>query len=125
MTNRQKVDNLQAQANRIQIEQAQAAPAELLLDPSVQDPARQETTDADPVQAAAPAVSQDDPPPVPVTVVSEGLPPELEGNLGFTPAVPVDTPESGLLARVRALRSNMSVTDDRLTKLQGKPPIKP
>jgi hypothetical protein len=52
------------------------------------------------------------------------LPPELEGNLGFTPPPAPEAEASGLLARVRALRSHMSVTDDRLTKLQGKPPIK-
>ncbi len=125
LTNRQKVDSLQAQANRIQIEQAQAAPAELVLERQDDERAERPDSEAEPAQAAAPARSDEEKPPVAVATISEGLPPELEGNLGFAPAAPTEAAESGLLARVRALRSNMSVTDDRLTKLQSKPPIQP
>lgn len=124
LSNRQKVDLLQAQANRIQIEQAGTAPAELNIERQTPERAAQGAGEADALQAAAPAQAEDAPPPVVVPVASEGLPPELEGNLGFTPPPAPEAEASGLLARVRALRSHMSVTDDRLTKLQGKPPIK-
>ncbi|MFM8863511.1 MAG: hypothetical protein ACKOFG_01040 [Limnohabitans sp.] len=125
LTNRQKVELIQAQANRIQIEQAESAPAELVVERHARDRATQPTFSSEPEPVAAPAIVEDDKPLVGLAVASEGLPPELEGNLGFAPAAAPQAQESGLLARVRALRSNMSVTDDRLSKLQSKPPIKP
>ncbi len=125
LTNRQKVDSLQAQANRIQIEQAQAAPAELALERQADERAERPDAEADPELAAAPARPEEETPQVAVVATSEDLPPELAGNLGFAPAPPAEATDSGLMARVRALRSNMSVTDDRLSKLQSKPPILP
>ncbi len=125
LTNRQKVDSLQAQANRIQIEQAQAAPAELALERQADERAERPDAETDPDRAAAPARPEAEKAQATVAATSEGLPPELEGNLGFAPAAPAEASDSGLLARVRALRSNMSVTDDRLSKLQSKPPILP
>ncbi|MFM8574387.1 MAG: hypothetical protein ACKOBF_00570 [Limnohabitans sp.] len=124
LSNRQKVDLLQAQANRIQIEQAGAAPAELNLERQSPDRAAQAAGEAGPEPAAAPARTEDAPPSVAAPVSVEGLPPELKGNLAFTPPPAPEAEASGLLARVRALRRYMSVTDDRLSKLQGKPPIK-
>jgi len=125
LTNRQKVDSLQAQANRIQIEQAQAAPAELVLERQADERAERPDAEAQPDRAPAPTRAEEEKPQVAVAAINEGLPPELEGNLGFAPVAPAEAAESGLLARVRALRSNMSVTDDRLSKLQSKPPIQP
>lgn len=125
LTNRQKIENLQASANRILVEQAEFRPGDLdiakhassepeLVLPEVDEPPAPPEVPDEPVAAVAP-------PPAPI----EELPPELVGNIGFTPAATPETPESAFLARVKALRNNMSVTDDRLTKLQSKPPVKP
>ena len=123
LSNRQKIEQLQASANLILVKQTEGQPAELdiekhdtpepelVIDPQQDDrlsSPSEETTETVVVQAAP----------------GEDLPAELAGNLGFTPAQE-DPAQSAFLARVRALRNNMSVTDDRLTKLQGKPPVKP
>lgn len=123
LTNRQKIEQLQASANRILVEQTEVQPAELEIekhdDPEAQLVVQAQDGDALPV-AAQTAIE----PAVVVVAPVEELPAELAGNLGFAP--PVEDPaQSAFLARVRALRNNMSVTDDRLTKLQSKPPVKP
>lgn len=125
VTNRQKVNSLQTRANRILIDQEQLPiPERSLQVNAVQGPAGD---GADGQLPNEPALMQQPEAPLPqlAPVPGQVLPPELEGNLGFTPAAAQETPASALLARVRALRSNMSVTDDRLSKLQGKPPLKP
>jgi hypothetical protein len=126
LTNRQKIEQLQATANRIQIEQGQRPPAELEIEEQPQHEPQMQVQ-AHPDSAMTKAVEDEEVAPVaPVVVVPDApaLPPELEGNLAFAPPTQ-DSAQSAFLARVKALRNNMSVTDDRLSKLQSKPPVQP
>lgn len=124
-TNRQKVDSLQARANRIQIEQSQQLPSDLQVQVHTHEPFRldEEGSSFVPAERSG-AVEEEAVQPV-LPQATDDLPPELAGNLGYTPAASAEPSTSAWLARVKALRNNMSVTDDRLSKLQNKPPIKP
>lgn len=127
--NWQRIEQLQAQANRIRIEAersqavagAHASPGERGLSQYDVPPA------ADGIRApeAPPATVRT--PLLPVNTADEpvqvaALPPELSANLDHQSRVE-DVKESALMARLRALKSNMSVAENRLTQL--KPPEPP
>ncbi len=125
LTNRQKIEQLQASANKILVNQAERTLGELEVERHIDPEPDLGLAADDDTPLAAPAAPEDVPAPslVPVAA-SEELPPELAGNLGFAPPAK-ESADSAFLARVRALRNNMSVTDNRLTALQDKAPVKP
>jgi hypothetical protein len=125
LTNRQKIEQLQASANKILIDQAQRPLKTLDIEPQTREAGAVESDSH--TETLEQSAASDEPPSVDNVVsvaATDDLPPELAGNVGFTP-VAKESPDSAFLARVRALRNNMSVTDHRLAELQVKPPVKP
>ena len=124
LTNRQKIEQLQASANKILIDQAERPLKDLDIEPQTREAeaaesdSHTETLGQAAVADEAPAVDN-----IVSVAATDDLPPELAGNVGFAPAAK-ESPDSAFLARVRALRNNMSVTDHRLAELQVKPPVK-
>lgn len=129
--NRQRIEQIQAQANRIRLEnEAPVAenvvqlPADLLarkpheigLEASPQ--AAAPDAEPDPV-LAAPELEM-----APAPAPPAQQPPEVAAPAGKVGAAG-DAKESALMARLRALKSNMSVTENRLTKLDQPEPPKP
>jgi len=122
LDNRQKMDALAQAAERIAL-QAQAlgggpARADNPLDVKRVLAQLQGAPDA---QAPQPELEEEKAPPVVMAPPSEPeLPPELAGNLPAMSAAEIA--ESEFLRRINALKTNMTVTDGVLTKLQSNPP---
>lgn len=121
--NRQRIEQLQAQANRIRLRNEQRAASEFNAAQAT-EPVRHEHG----LLAAADALRSveaggDQLPPAlagvdVVPAVAPELPPEAANNLASqNPSA--DAKESALMARLRALKSNMTVTENRLTKLKA------
>lgn len=120
--NRQRIEQLQAQANRIRLRNEQRAASELNAAQAT-EPVRHEhglsaadvarPKEAVPAEEALLAAAAADMP-----AVAPELPPEAANNLAAqNPSA--DAKESALMARLRALKSNMTVTENRLTKLKA------
>lgn len=124
LSNRQKIEQLQASANKILVNQTERVLGELDIERHTDEEPTLELAGSDAPPKPAPAAPEEPSAPSMVSVAaSEDLPPELAGNLGFAPPAK-ESADSAFLARVRALRNNMSVTDNRLTTLQDKAPVK-
>ncbi len=121
--NRQRIERVQAEANRVRLEQgAPAAENRVRLEAAERAPKAHEVTPAAPPPARAEAPPDPEAGAAPADPESE-LPPEVAANLGSRSRPVPSAKESDLMARLRAIKSNMSVTENRLTQLhQPEPP---
>lgn len=123
LENRQRIEQLQAQAQRIRLD-AQARPTQTLNAVAAGQSVAKDFQLGAELEASAPSADEASPAPVAETPqpVAEA-PAEVMANLDHQAAPAggvVVEKESALMARLRALKSNMSVTENRLTQL--KPP---
>ncbi len=121
--NRQRIEQVQAEANRVRLEQgAPAGENRVLLDAAERARKAHELPQAAPSPARAEAPPAPEAGAAPAAAESE-LPPEVAANLGARSQPAPSAKESDLMARLRAIKSNMSVTENRLTQLnQPEPP---
>ena len=121
--NRQRIEQVQAEANRVRLEQdAPAGENRVLLDAAERARKAHEVPQAAPSPARAEAPAAPEAGAASAAAESE-LPPEVAANLGARSRPAPSAKESDLMARLRAIKSNMSVTENRLTQLnQPEPP---
>jgi hypothetical protein len=120
---REKIEQIQASANRIRLDvQQQSSPDPVHQQAGERVLRDHEVSAADSAaSSAAPSVEE----PMasgPAPAVESELPPEVAANLGLGSTAAPAARESDLMARLRAIKTNMSVTQDRLSKLQPNTP---
>lgn len=122
--NWQRIEQLQAQANRIRLDNGMQSVADVghaqLVERSLnsnelppaqdtpQTPSRSEDASAQEPAATVPSSGHE----------QAALPPEVMGNFDHQAQQAMGGKESALMARLRILKSNMTVTENRLTKLK-------
>lgn len=123
--NLQRIENIQAQAQRIRLDQA--APSSDNRVPINAAPVQRASHElpkaAPPLSAAAARDALAARQPHASAAAQADLPPEVAANMGQTAAA-LQAKESDLMARLRAIKSNMSVTENRLTQLNPTDPPK-
>lgn len=122
--NRQRIEQIQAEADRIRLDQAAPSSTHRIkIDPASPVRKRHDVPEADAMPAGAAEDAAQEGARAAAAADEAALPPEVAANLGQRTVAPAQTRESDLMARLRAIKSHMSVTENRLTQLhQPEPP---